>query len=220
MTLARWVVGALKGGTGKTLTAVGLALGLHDVTQVDVLLIDADGGTDMASQLRRIGGDRWPDGVRVRRATHPLDVERLIREDGTRRHVVIDTGPHDAAALAGLLASPEVERLVMPLKPTTQDMLRVQPTIDVAAEGNKRRPQSAPRLGLTVVFNQVDARTRASVDARAAIEDRGMQVARTSIPVRASVADLRWLHSSTTTTTPTPEHTDLVRDLLMEDREK
>lgn len=201
----RWTVGNLKGGVGKTTTAVSLALALAERTGQRVLLVDADGGQPAATTWADLAGDEWPSSILVTRWPSPT-VARRVRdadEAGAVDHLVIDTGPGDPATLRAALSV--TDRLVMPIAPTTQDVLQVQPTIDAAAEAAASHRTG---LDLTVCLTQVVTGTRSSRDVRAALIERGLDVAETNVPRLEAIAN------ATGETTAHSTYTDLAHDLI------
>ena len=197
---SRWTIGNLKGGVGKTTTAVGLALALAETPGARVLLIDADPSSDTTSAWTDLAGDAWPATIQTVRWTTPALAGRVRETAGAGTHVVIDTGPAAPEVLRAALSVTDL--LVLPLRPSAADVLAVQPTIDTAADAAAARDPHAPALGLRVVLTQVVARTVSARETRAALSARGIPVAETEIPRREALAQ-----AVGQTTTPDPYRT-------------
>lgn len=154
----RLTIGNLKGGSGKTTTAVHVALGL--AADGRTLLVDADPEQPMAHEWAETAGDDWP----VERCTVvPLASRDLARRVGPMladyRHVVFDVGPKNPALLRQAMSLSEV--VVIPARPTTSDLREVPKTIDLAAEVDAVHP-----LAVAVLLVQVQMTSTAAVEAR------------------------------------------------------
>src|SRR3954447_10438359 len=88
----RLTVGALKGGTGKTTTAVLVALQLAE-DGTPTILVDRD-HQGSATTWRRMAGDAWPEHLSVEPWADSLPIPRFWGG-----HVIADTGPGDPVRL-------------------------------------------------------------------------------------------------------------------------
>ena len=109
-----FVIGLLKGGVGKSWTAVYLALLLYRLTGQRVLLVDADPRSQTTNDwvtTARLRGHTWPDGVVV--VSWPVEdlAARVRQVRGDYVHVVIDTGGASEQLLVQALLAGAAERL-------------------------------------------------------------------------------------------------------------
>lgn len=83
-------VGLQKGGTGKSTTAVIIAILLWLITGRRVLLVDADPKSQTTVDWRGLADEDWPEGITVIQRTSGL--ARGIRDAMPgHEHLVIDT---------------------------------------------------------------------------------------------------------------------------------
>jgi chromosome partitioning protein len=138
----RITVGNLKGGVGKTTTAVFLSLGLAR-QGARVLLVDADPQAASALDWSSCAED-WPASV-VTVALPTPDLGRQVTAmSGDYDAVVIDTGGEsDVLLSAALMVS---EHLVVPVTPSAVELRRLPATIDVAARVDAVSPVLASVL--------------------------------------------------------------------------
>lgn len=133
----------LKGGVGKTLSAVALAHGL--APRGDTLLVDAD---PQESALRWAGQADFPFST-VAFPTRAL--ARHIRMQ-PQQHIVVDTPPEDRGVVAAALRS--VEIALVPLQPTTADMAQLGETLGLIAEAQELNEGLRTRFLLTRVLKR------------------------------------------------------------------
>jgi chromosome partitioning protein len=168
-------VALLKGGAGKTTTAV--ALGEAAALSVPVVILDADpmGSAFRWSQLAEASGH--PLRSRVER----LPVEDVGRALGSAARdaavVVIDTPPPGALEKARA-AFAAADLVVMPVPPNLADLDRVQGTRSVAAEYGK--PAGA-------VLVQVRGGIEDSAVAAVTLRSWGVPVYDTQLPLTVAV---------------------------------
>jgi len=164
----------LKGGTGKTVSAVHLAaaLGRQDRT----LLVDADPQGSALSWSEEAGD-------------LPCSVVSLPVRDLHRRmldllpglaHVVIDTPPGDRAIVRSAVAASEV--VVVPMPPSIMDLDRLRPTLDLISEVEVVTP-----LRVFVLLTRVRAATKSSRLTREVLGDVGVALLNAQIPLRESL---------------------------------
>lgn len=162
-----------KPGTGKTTSAVWLAYAFHEVGPV--LLVDAD---PAGSALE------WSDlagGFPFRVAGLPVkDLHRRIPDFARPGEVVIiDSGQledHAGIARSALRCADEV---VIPCAPTVVEISRTAPMRTEVDDINAGRPVPARAC---VLLNRTVARANSTAEARAALEDAGMDVLPTTVP--------------------------------------
>lgn len=126
----RITVGNLKGGTGKSTTAVALALGLARHGE-RVLLVDADPSNDTAYGWSEYAEEDWPSNITAVRWTSQVLAKRVRDVEDTFTHLVIDTGQDAIILRQALLVT---DTFVVPTAPSANDVHRLAPTIQAAAE--------------------------------------------------------------------------------------
>jgi chromosome partitioning protein len=168
----RLAITNLKGGTGKTTSAVHLAAGLG--RRARTLLIDAD-PQGSATEWAMLIGEECPFAV-VTDAGPDLH-RRLPDIARGYEHVVIDTPPgHDAIVRSALLSATDV---LIPLAPSLMDINRLRPTIEMMAALERLNSPS-----IRVLLTRVRSNTRTARLAREMLVGTlGMPVIETEIPL-------------------------------------
>lgn len=175
--VVRIAVAALKGGTGKTSTAVGLAETLAAAGQ-RVVLVDTDpqGSAMRWSSAAAEDGKGGLKAVVVAMPTADL-ARRLPTVTATADAVVLDTPPGHVDTVRAAITAAEV--VVVPMAPTLLDLDRVSATLDLARDAN--RPA-------VVLLNRTRARTRSLAGVREALDAAELPVLSVDVPQREAVA--------------------------------
>jgi chromosome partitioning protein len=171
----RIAVANLKGGTGKTTTAVHLALGLARSGRT--LLVDADPQASAFAWSE--DADSFPVTV-VPWASRDL-ARRVEQVADDYSHIVIDTPPqHEAVVRQALLAA---SLLVVPMAPSPVDVSRLGPTFALAADVELERP-----LVTTVLLTRVRLGTRSRLEARTLLAQQGVPTFVAEVRLREAYA--------------------------------
>ena len=164
----------LKGGTGKTVTAVHLATAL--AAQGRTLLVDAD---PQGSALS------WSEEA----ADLPCSGVSLPVRDLARRlppllqgvaHAVIDTPPGDRAIVRGAIAASEIA--IVPMPTSIMDLDRLRPTLELIDE-----VEALTAVRVFVLLTRVRTATRSGRVTREVLEDLGIALLETQVPLRESL---------------------------------
>jgi chromosome partitioning protein len=170
----RIAVANLKGGTGKTTTAVHLAAGL--AADGRTLLVDADPQQSALAWSEAAGGLSCPVvGLPVR------DLHRRLDDFAADyRHAVIDTPPADPAIVrSALLACDEV---IVPLGPTPLDLDRLATTLDLIAE-----IEDLHSVRLRLLLTRLRRGTRSARETRLTLAELGMPVMEAEVPLLEAI---------------------------------
>lgn len=159
----------LKGGTGKTTSAVGLASALNLTGRT--LLVDAD---PQGSALA------WSEEASFPFSTIGLPVRdlhtRLIQIGTDYGHVVIDTPPANQPIVRSSVLASDV--VLIPLAPSGLELRQLGPTFELLAELEPHTPL------LRVLLTQVHAQTVAAREARRLLTQVEVPLLRAEVPHR------------------------------------
>jgi chromosome partitioning protein len=168
----RIAVASLKGGTGKTITAVHLAAGLN--AAAPTILIDADRQRS-AYSWSLVAGANFPFPV------IPLSAwdihNRVTHVARGYAHVVIDTPPGEVEVVRSALLAADV--VVVPISPAYMDLNRLEPTMRLIDEVELEH-----RLRVLVLMTRVRAGTRMQRLVRAHLAELVIPTLRAEIPLR------------------------------------
>jgi chromosome partitioning protein len=168
----RLTCGNLKGGVGKSTSAVFLACGLAQSGRT--LLVDADPQGSILGWAEA-AGDGFPATV-ITWATRDL-AKRVGEVAGDYHHIVIDTGPSQEHLLRQALAASD--QLLIPIAPSLMDVRELSRTFQMVEDLAPVHPVQAH-----VLLTKVRAGTLAACDARAGLAEQGIPLLDTDIPLR------------------------------------
>lgn len=163
-----------KGGTGKTTSAVGLAMVLHRQGRTLAVDCDPQGSLMSWSEAAADQGNSLPFTV-VSMATRDVHV-RLADLGAGYEHVIVDTPPGDLGIIrSAILASAIV---LVPVSPTGLDLNRIRPTFETLAEIGVSHP-----VEVGVVLTKVRRGTKSARAARGILAEHGYPAMKTEIPL-------------------------------------
>lgn len=164
----RLCVANQKGGVGKTKTSVHLGLGLSRSGRT--LLVDVDPNQAAAYEWAGTAGEAWPATrcTVIREASR--DLTRNIRPMlADFEHVVFDVGPKNPNLMRQAMSLSD--GVIVPTRPTTDELRELPKTFDVAAEVDSMGHE----LWVAVLLVQVRAGMTSEQDARELLRGLDMQ---------------------------------------------
>lgn len=162
----------LKGGTGKTTSAVYLAAALQRSGE-RTLLVDADPQGSALAWSASV--EDWP--LATVALPQPVLHRRLAELANGYKHVVMDCPPGDLAIVRSALLAADV--VVLPMAPSMMDLDRLKPTLQLLADV---APSNEPAFW--ALLTRVRPRTRMGAVARTWLSQEEVPTLRTEIPLR------------------------------------
>ncbi len=159
-------IGNLKGGVGKTKTAVHLALGLSRSGRT--LLVDADPNQAAAYEWSEAASEGWPSDRCVVLPIASRDLaKRVAPMMVDYQHVVFDIGPKNPLLMRQAMSL--ADDLIIPVRPTTDELRELPKTFEIAAEVDAFHP-----LNAMVLLVQVRPGMTSEADAREMLDNLDM----------------------------------------------
>lgn len=160
-----YVVGGIKGGSGKTTVATNLAVALA-LEGRDVLLVDADEqetATDFSAwRNERTGGETGYTSIQLTGQAARQELQRL---SGKFQDVVVDTGGRDTTSQRAALTVADF--YLVPFNPRSFDVW----TLEKVARLIQEIQTVNPRLRSFAFINRADPRGSDNADAAEALSD-------------------------------------------------
>jgi chromosome partitioning protein len=163
-----------KGGTGKTTSAVSLAMVLHRLGRT--LAVDCDPQGSLMN---------WSEEAAERDTSLPFTVVSMATRDVHIRladlgvgyeHVVVDTPPGDLGIIRSAILASDI--ILVPVSPTGLDLNRIRPTFELLAEIAVSHP-----VKVGVLLTKVRRGTRSARAARGILSEHGFPAMKTEIPL-------------------------------------
>jgi chromosome partitioning protein len=163
-----------KGGTGKTTSAVSLAMVLHRRGRTLAVDCDPQGSLMNWSEEAAEGGNPLPYTV-VSMATRDVHI-RLADLGSGYEHLVVDTPPGDLGIIRSAILASDV--VLVPVSPTGLDLNRIRPTFELLSEIAISHP-----VKVGVLLTKVRRGTRSARAARGILAEHGYPAMKTEIPL-------------------------------------
>jgi chromosome partitioning protein len=163
-----------KGGTGKTTSAVSLAMVLHQLGRTLAVDCDPQGSLMSWSEAAAERGKPLPFTV-VGMPTRDVHV-RLADLGVGYEHVILDTPPGDLGVIRSAILASAI--ILVPVSPSGLDLNRIKPTFEVLAEIAISHP-----VEVGILLTKVRRGTRSARAARGILAEHGYSPMRTEIPL-------------------------------------
>jgi len=170
--------GNLKGGVGKSTSAVFLACGMARSGRT--LLVDADPQGSILGWSADAGVD-FPAAV-IAWPVRDL-AKRVADVVGDYSHVVIDTGPSQEHLLRQALAV--TDQLLVPVAPSLMDVREIGRALQMVDDLGPARP-----VAVHVLLTKVRTGTSSARDARQGLTDQGLPVLAAQVSLREAYAQV------------------------------
>jgi chromosome partitioning protein len=159
------VCGGTKGGTGKSTTAVNLAV-IAASEGGDVLLVDAD-DQESASDFSVLRNENCPEGSGYTciKLTGPAVRTEILRLAPKYDHVIVDTGGRDTTSQRAGLAVANI--LLVPFLPRSFDVWVIGRVAGIVEEMGTANPE----LKAYAFINRADPRGQDNIDAAEVIRE-------------------------------------------------
>lgn len=172
----RLVVGNMKGGVGKSTSAVYLACGLARSGRT--LLVDADPQGSVLAWSEEAGPSFPPTVI----AWPVRDLARRLEQvAGDYEHLVVDTGPAQEQLLRQALAASD--HVLVPAAPSLMDVRELGRVLQMVEDVAPLRA-----LSVNVLLTKVRAGTSSARDARQGLVEQGLPLLETHVSLRESYA--------------------------------
>jgi chromosome partitioning protein len=163
-----------KGGTGKTTSAVSLAMVLHRRGRTLAVDCDPQGSLMSWSEAAAEEGNSLPFTV-VSMATR--DIHKRLADLGSGyEHVIVDTPPGDLGIIRSAILASSI--VLVPVSPAGLDLNRIRPTFELLAEISVSHP-----IEVGVLLTKIRRGTRSARAARGTLAEHGYPVMKTEIPL-------------------------------------
>jgi chromosome partitioning protein len=163
-----------KGGTGKTTSAVSLAMVLHRRGRTLAVDCDPQGSLMSWSEAAAEEGNSLPFTV-VSMATR--DIHARLEDLGSGyEHVILDTPPGDLGIIRSAILASTI--ILVPVSPAGLDLNRIKPTFELLSEISISHP-----IEVGVLLTKIRRGTRSAREARGILADHGYPVMKTEIPL-------------------------------------
>lgn len=177
-----YTIASLKGGVGKTTTAVFLAHAAAARGE-SVLIVDADTGQNSAARWSEITPS-WPHEriTVVGWSEHKTLAKRVRDVSDNYDMILVDCGPKIRGLLYAAIAA--TGNLIVPCTPASLDVADIGPTCEIAAEV---AGATGREVTTRILLTKVRARTRSAAFVRDGLIEHGYDVMAASVPLKENL---------------------------------